>query len=373
MKTIEIEPSVLKYYIENSGVSIREIEDKVKSISKILSGEKVPSFNQLSDISKKINVPTGFLILNKIMETRKPKIDFRTLNSNFISEMSNNLKEVIKDMELKQDFLREETENELAFIGSIDKEVSSIEAAKQIRAILDVPGFWQIESKNNAFNYFRAKINKIGVYVFISGIVKQNTHKSLDLSEFRGFSLYDKKAPIIFINAKDSTNNGKLFTIIHELVHLFLNNEGITNYKVDFGDYSFSSIEVFANKITSEILVPINLFSNEKTKNIDKLSKKFKVSKSVINRRLFDFGKITREEFESNIKIFNKEFEEYKKNKEQTSGGNYYNTLKSKIDPIFFNVVRNAIYSNKISYTEAFNLIGVSYKGYKELEGRDID
>lgn len=88
--------------------------------------------------------------------------------------------------------------------------------------------------------------------------MKDNTHRPLSVKEFRGFVLLDHKAPIIFINQKD-TKNGQLFTLVHELVHIFVGTEEIFNI-VEAGDYQFDRTEAFINKVTAEILVPQEIF-----------------------------------------------------------------------------------------------------------------
>lgn len=65
------------------------------------------------------------------------------------------------------------------------------------------------------------------MFVFFNGKIHDNTHRPLDPDEFRGFSLNSSKAPIIFINQTDS-QNAQLFTLLHELVHLFIDDEGIS-------------------------------------------------------------------------------------------------------------------------------------------------
>jgi Zn-dependent peptidase ImmA (M78 family) len=71
-------------------------------------------------------------------------------------------------------------------------------------------------------------IEKLGILVVFSGIVDGNTSRSLDLNEFRGFALYDKKAPLIFVNSKDSYK-AQNFTLIHELGHILLKQSGLTD------------------------------------------------------------------------------------------------------------------------------------------------
>ncbi|WP_249357338.1 hypothetical protein [Lactobacillus helveticus] len=50
-----------------------------------------------------------------------------------------------------------------------------------------------------------------------------------------------------------------------------------------------------------------------------------------------------------------------------SKGGNYKNNLNFRIDSKFFHYVDNALNTQKISYTDAFNIVGVGYKGYRAL------
>ena len=367
---LSIDPKVLNYYVENAQVPLYALQEKIKDIDKFLTGEKQPTFNQLSDIEKKLNIPTGLLLLPKPIDIDNKRLEFRTLGSLKIEKISDELRDTITDMEKKQNFLREEVEGELNFIGSISLNENVEKVVEIIRRALNIPIIWQESSNQDAFKYFRSKINELGVYVFLDGIVRQNTRRSLNTKEFRGFALIDKKAPIIFINSTD-VGAGRLFTLLHELVHLFLGSEGISN-QVYLDDYLINPDEVFANKVTAEILVPEKRFLAEIESGFDlaNLAKQFQVSKYVIIRRILDLKKITKDEYRKYISELNNEFEKNKKSKDEKkeSGGNYYNAVKFKLDRSFFYIIKNAIYSDKITYTQAFDIVGVSYKVYKKLE-----
>jgi hypothetical protein len=55
----------------------------------------------------------------------------------------------------------------------------------------------------------------------------------------------------------------------------------------------------------------------------------------------------------------------------ESSGGNYHFSLSYRIDRRFFRTVQTAVIANRITPTEAFDIIGVGYKGYKVLSGKE--
>lgn len=362
---LAVNNKVLSRYIHNSNTPFDAIAKRIKSINLILDGKKNPTFNQLSTISKMINVPVGLLILDDYIEPYEEKLDFRTINSSDIEEMSSELKDTIKEMRVKQDFLKDEVENHLDFINKFSINDNYQHVAEEIRKYLNININYFENIDDNPFTYFRNRISQIGVFIFLNGKYKDNTHRNLNINEFRGFVLADQKAPIIFINQKDS-KKGQLFTLIHELVHLFIGYDEIYNIK-EINHNKFDKVEAFVNKVTAEILVPSKIFENIGSKPVDELLKIFPVSEYVLIRRQYDFNFITHNEYKEQVKVLEEKYKEIK-NIDRNKGGNYKNNLNFRMDKNFFNYVENAVKSDKISYTDAFKILGVGYKGYKILE-----
>src|SRR5207248_3353026 len=97
-------------------------------------------------------------------------------------------------------------------------------------------------------------VEEAGILVMRSGIVGSNTRRTLLISEFRGFALSDQYAPIIFINAADA-KSAQMFTLAHELVHIWLGVFGVSN--LTHTRPSKSEIEQFCNAVAAELLVPL--------------------------------------------------------------------------------------------------------------------
>lgn len=363
VKRLQINSDVLLSYIESSGMALDTLQERVKDIDQFVGGEKMPTFNQLEKISSLINVPVGLLILQRQVNIDTQRLSFRTPNSAVVSEMSAELRDTIIEMQEKQSFLQEQIDEDLSLSNDNLKQTNDhIAIAEAVRAKLRIPVNHLGHSKDNPVRYFRNEISKIGVFVFFNGKIRDNTHRPLSSDEFRGFSLKSAKAPIIFVNQKDSPN-AQLFTIVHELVHLFIDDEGISTIS-EQRDFDHTQEEALVNRVTAEILVPKVLFEKETSLDVEELSKKYKVSRYVIARRLLDLDKINKSTYDKIIGSLTSNAKPRKK----SSGGDYNKNLVFRVDDTFFRFVHNAIMQDRVSYTEAFRLVGTGYKGFKTLE-----
>jgi len=363
--------TVLKKYFEKSNLSMEYMKEKAhKNFDLFLSGDKIPTFNQLVKIAKIFNIPTGLLLLKEPISEEVIDINFRTFNSSSLNNLSENLKDTIKEMKFKQSFLQDEIDSEVDFVNSATINDNVSDLAKKIRATLKINiNYYESVPRKKIQAFIRSKMNNAGVFVFFNGKVGDNTHRPLELSEFRGFVLVDRKAPIIFVNQRD-TKNGQLFTMVHEFVHLFIGDEEIFGLEND--SFDFDSTESFVNGVTAEILVPESEFivQFQKTQAIETLADHFRVSKFVILKRMFDFKLISKNEYFNKLKELKDEYNEIKdhvSNKDEP-GGSYKHNLRYRVDTKFFDFIESALNSYKISYTDAFKLLGVGYKGYKTLK-----
>lgn len=365
-KRLQINSDILLSYIEKSDVEFDKIKERVKDVDLFVGGEKMPTYNQLEKIASAINIPTGLLVLNNPVNVSTQRLSFRTPNSATISQMSSELRDTIVEMQEKQSFLQEQIDDTIDLHNqSLTDVTDHMIIAERIRTKLKLPIDHLSSSKDNPIRYFRNMISNIGIFVFFNGKIRDNTHRPLNPKEFRGFSLKSTRAPIIFINQKDSPN-AQLFTMVHELAHLFIDDEGISQ-ESEQRDYHIQT-EALMNRVTAEILVPKVLFERETSLDVEALAIKYKVSRYVIARRLLDLGKITDDAYDEIVKSL----ESSAPLRKQPSGGNYNTNLRFRVDDTFFRFVHNAIMQDQVSYSEAFRLIGTGYKGFKTLESEFI-
>ncbi len=240
--------------------------------------------------------------------------------------------------------------------------------AQAVMEILDLSkNYFEKVKKEEVFKFLRGRISRVGVFVFTNGKFQDNTHRLLDPKEFRGFVLSDKEAPIIFINQAD-TKNAQIFTLVHEFVHLLLGEEEILGQTPLESEYD--EVEAFVNKVTAEVLVPADLLKMryDEHPSIDALALFFKVSRFVIARRLLDLGFLSKSDYQMHVREWENEWKNQTKPK--SKGGDYKYNTRYRIDRNFFQYIENAIQSDRITYTEAFRLLGVGYKGYQILRER---
>ena len=179
------------------------------------------------------------------------------------------------------------------------------------------------------------------------------------MNSMRGVYLNDEYAPLIALNRSDS-KTAQLFTLAHEVAHLFLKSEGISN--IDFRAKSNDKTEMLCNKIAANILLP----AEELQKGYDKyyaereaiegISKKYQVSKLFVYYRLVNL-KLISPDSEIEAKII-KETGSGKDDDEKL-GGNYLNNMKDSNGYLYNNFISALYFEGEISPVEAGNLLKI--------------
>ncbi|MBP9919507.1 MAG: ImmA/IrrE family metallo-endopeptidase [Dermatophilaceae bacterium] len=90
-----------------------------------------------------------------------------------------------------------------------------------------------------------------------SGILVMTTSGGdVQVGEMRAFSLYFDELPVVMLNGTDSPR-GRLFSLVHELVHLLLHTEGLCDTTTDTVLRSPDrQLEARCNAVAAEILMP---------------------------------------------------------------------------------------------------------------------
>lgn len=85
--TVSIAPEILNWIIEKAQLG-RINHSVFELLNKWKTGEKVPTFNQVEEVSKKANIPFGYFFLEKTPIENCKIVEYRTVDSLAIQELS---------------------------------------------------------------------------------------------------------------------------------------------------------------------------------------------------------------------------------------------------------------------------------------------
>lgn len=297
-----ITPSVLLWAREVQGLDIAEVATKLRrteaQIEAWENGKEQPSLAQARRLAELYRRPMAvFFLPEPPRDFQAPVLpDFRRLPDEMPTAFSPALRNLVRLAQLRQEWVREELQFEgkrrLRWIGSGTRTEESEFLAARIRKWLDV-ALDEIRSQRSTAEALRMWIDRIeerGVFVFQSGGPRS---VQVEPIEARGFALLDPYAPFVMINGSDSAT-GRIFTLIHEIVHLWIGEPGVSNLEpLRRASSPNQRTERFCNATAAEVLLPSKRFvdewgsptSNDLLPVIQRISARHKVSREVVARR----------------------------------------------------------------------------------------
>ncbi len=380
MTRAPVRPEMLRWAIERARMSPDDLIARFKKLEEWLQGEVQPTLKQLEAFANAVHVPVGYLFLPEPPEEQLPIPDFRTVAGRPLERPSPNLLEMIYACQERQswyaDFARLYQEPALPFVGSATLDTAPEVVAARIRETL---GF-SIEERRDcatweeALRLFIRRADDAGILVMVSGIVFSNTKRKLDVEEFRGFALVDRRAPLVFINGAD-TKAAQMFTLAHELAHIWLGASALSNASAaPIG--GFRREEVWCNKVAAELLAPLQAIREELRPNeplektLRRLARHFKVSTLVVLRRLLDSGALTRPQFDV---AWQEEIGRLRElTRSASDGGNFYRTTLSRVSHRFTRALVISTLEGQTLYRDAFRMLGVRKTETFNNLGREV-
>jgi Zn-dependent peptidase ImmA (M78 family) len=364
METIELSPAVLSWAASQAGEGLHELAVRVskKSVDKIAAGTL--TYPQVLKYAKLAGVPLGFLFLPEPPEQRKaPLADFRTLPD--AHPLSKDFYDVFDDIVFKHSWILERLKSEgaepLDFVGKYKSNRPTADVlAAEIRVYLDFneAALQNLRNSDQLFSFLVDQSEKNSIYVFKNGVVGNNTTRPLSVAEFRGFAIADPICPIIFINGADASA-AWVFTLAHELAHLWIGDSGIS----DTAAISHNQTERYCNAVAGEFLVPKNKFikvwnelpSESSDVRLEVARRTFKVSKTVVARRAYDFGLISHAEY---FEIYN--FARKAAKDKKSAGGDFYRSLAVRNSKAFSKQISGLAASGSLNLSEAGRLLNTT-------------
>jgi len=383
-----ITPNVLKWARESAKVSEETAAAKVSvTVDKLQeweSGTSQPTIKQAQTLAKAYKRPFALFFLPEIPRDFQPLQDFRKSGSKTLTTSSIF---IIREIQQKQawisDAYADNDEIKLPFVGRFTIKDNPQVVAKDILKTLDIhPARYKSESPIK--EWIDASETK-GIFVSRTSFI--HSRLKLDSDELQGFAISDSYAPFVFVNSED-WNAPQLFTLLHELAHIWIAETGISNdVEPEIKNKEkFHPVELFCNEVAANALMPKDIILNfgiqiyQNSKEVFKTAKLLGVSSFALIVRALNLGLISIPVYQKLKKQADIDFAEYlkreaekkakQKEKENPGRPNYFLLQLNRNSRLFTQTVLDAFRGGSIEPTLASNLLNVQINKFQKLEAQ---
>lgn len=326
-------PSVLVWAREASGlapeVAARKVGTSPERLLAWESGQLRPTFAQLRKLATVYRRPLAVFYLDVPPKRFAPMQDFRRAaeagelpnSPDLISEIRKAHDRRGWALELLEQIEERPPELRLPEPLTRDPEAASLEVRRLLNVTLDSQTTWRTDYE--AFKQWRFLIERIGILTFQATEVES--------VEARGFSISDRPLPVAVANIKDAPR-GRIFTLLHEVVHILLNNGGICDLH-ETGASERSRVETFCNQVAGAVLFPKDALLRSETvlrhrrgsvvwadQDLAELSRSFGGSREAALVRLLTLGLTTQAYYDEKREVFLKRYAEQRERERQKGG-----------------------------------------------------
>lgn len=379
-----ITPKVLKWARESARMSLEVAAAKVPigldQLKGWEEGETQPTIRQAEKLAKAYRRPFALFFLPEVPRDFTPLQDFRRPNAIPLGTASIF---IIRELQQKQawisDMYQENEEKQLPFVGKYNIHSNPVQVANDILETLLISPLHY--TTDNPIKEWINKAETKGIFISRTSFI--HSRLLIDNEELQGFSIVDKYAPFVFVNS-DDWNAPQLFTLVHELSHIWIAESGISNeIEIDLNNKdNLHPIELFCNEVAANALMPLtvmNVIDNtvyNSFNNVFKTSKLLGVSAFAFLIRAYKLKHISPDKYRKLKATADQEFkaflqrEEEKKSKQkvQNGGPNYFRLLVNKNSFLFTQVVLDAFRGGNIEPTQACRLLNTQVNNFSKLE-----
>lgn len=383
-----ITPNVLKWARESARmteeIAAAKVSVTVEKLKEWETGTNQPTIRQAQTLAKSYKRPFALFFLPEIPRDFQPLQDFRKSGSKSLTTSSIF---IIREIQQKQswisDVYSENQEGKLSFVGRFNINDNPQKVAKDILTTLNInPAFYK--SENPIKEWIDAAESK-GIFISRTSFI--HSKLKLDSEELQGFAIADPLAPFVFVNSED-WNAPQLFTLVHELAHIWIAQTGISNeVEPDLKEKDkFHPVELFCNEVAANALMPKEIIFNYEAKSfasskeVFKIAKQLGVSSFALLVRALNLEIISTSEYKK-LKIqADSDFAEYlrreaekkakQKEKEKPGGPNYFLLQLNRNSRLFTQTVLDAFRGGYIEPTLASNLLNVQVNKFQKLESQ---
>lgn len=378
-------PKILTWARDSARIPLDVAASKIGKSTEVLKewedGVSQPTIKQAEKLAKIYKRPFALFFLPEIPKDFHPLQDFRKSDS---IKLTTGSIFIIREIQQKQawlsDVLEENGEEKLPFIGKFTISDSPEKVAKDILLTLNINPSNYIE-----INPIKEWVNKAelnGIYVSRTSFI--HSRLTLDKNEVQGFAIADSYAPFIFVNSKDWAAP-QLFTLIHEIAHLWIAETGISN-EIEFEQTNSKThpVEIFSNEVAANILMPKELIFNLESKTFNNSKEVFNTAKTLgvssfallyraLNLSIIELKKYKSLKNQATIdfnEFIRKEELKKEKQKKQKGGPNPYLLRLNKNSRLFTQFVLDGFKSGFVEPTQASFLLNTPINKFNKLESQ---
>jgi Zn-dependent peptidase ImmA (M78 family)/transcriptional regulator with XRE-family HTH domain len=396
-RAVNINSAILIWARETAGLSIEEAAERlglsdtktataVEKLTALEEGRTKPTRNQLLKIATIYRRPmTAFYMAAPPIVGNRGE-DFRT-HPGPVSRKDNGLLDaLLRDIRARQDMVRSILEDdddtgELDFVASVTIRDDVTRTANLIRERLGIANVRDLRRFNGAealFNDLREKTERLGVFVLLIGNLGSH-HSNIGEDIFRGFAIADPLAPFIVINDQDA-KPARSFTLIHELVHIFVGSTGVSGSPVTGEPRTpVARVERFCNDVAGEFLLPTvelpaigSIMPGTEQEVIRIYAESWNVSEPMVAYRFQRTGRITEAAYRDLCAHYaarwrNQRDRNREQNREIEGGPNYYVVRKHRLGKALIGLVGRTLRENELTHTKAAKMLGVKPSSVEPL------
>ena len=379
-------PRTILDWVMSIGAEDHLSENQRHNIDAWKQGTKRPTVSQLHTVSDQLHVPFGYFFMDEPFDDTPAIYAKRTIDSQQLQgHPSRDLVDTIDQMTAIQDWARQDRiDNEgtqLEQVGSHTINDGSQPIIYDIRQALNLDERWyrksDLHKPAKAFKFLRERSEGTGILIMQNGIVGNNTHRPLDPKEFRAFTLIDPYAPLIFINRADEPEAARLFSLVHELAHVWLGADEL--YNDDTLPTGVTKLEQICNTVAAAILLPDEDFleiwqsipdGTTLDERMRKLKDCFPVSRTTLALHALNHNLINHATFQECCQAAQTWSAET--GDRRHTGGEFYNNELSRFDSRFLERMASSIAEGRTTYLDAYRLTGTNGNTFTKLMKRAI-
>lgn len=383
-----ITPKVLKWARESAKMSEEIAAAKaavpVTKLEEWEQGISQPTIRQAQMLAKAYKRPFALLFFPDIPLDFQPLQDFRKPGSKPLSTSSIF---IIREIQQKQAWIREAYqdygEKKLPFVGRYSIRNNPQKVADDILNTLQIRPAAYLTG--NPIKEWVESAEKAGIFISRTSFI--HSHLKLDSDEIQGFAIADDYAPFVFLNS-DDWKAPQLFTLVHELAHIWIAETGISNEvepQIKDKDKSHP-VEIFCNQVAACALMPDKIMADLDSntfldaKNLFSAARQIGISSFALLVRALHLKMINpttyqklKKEADQAYAVFLKKEEEKllrQKAKDKKAGPDYFLLLVNRNSRLFTQTVLDAFRGGMIEPTVASNLLNVKVNKFPKLEAQ---